>query len=48
MGKKTNALDWFTDEHCGCCDVPGEECSPGSPRQIACLLATLIRLLTTE
>jgi len=48
MAKRQNNLDWFHDEYCSRCDMPGEACEAGSPREIACLLATLIRLLTTE
>jgi len=48
MDKRQNNLDWFHDTYCSCCDVPGEGCRAGSLTEIACLLATLIRLLTTE
>jgi len=48
MAKGMNALDWYTDEHCSRCDVPGQECRPGSPRQIACLLAAILHEMIAQ
>lgn len=48
MRKDMNALDWYHEEHCSQCDLPGDKCKQGSPREIACILAAILHELTTE
>ncbi len=48
MVKRGNALDWYHDEYCGHCDVPGDPCTPGSSRELACLLAAILHELTAR
>ena len=47
MAKGANALDWYHEEHCKHCDVPGDKCEDGSLREIACVLAAILHELTT-
>jgi len=48
MQKRQNALDWFHERYCQNCDRPRTCCTLRPTEELACLLATLIRLLTTE
>jgi len=43
--KGMNALDWYHEEHCSRCDVPGEACQAGTPQEIACILAAILHKL---
>ena len=43
MAKKQNALDWYHENFCSKCDRPIENCKEGSGKEIACILAALLR-----
>jgi len=45
---RQNNLDWFHEKYCQHCDRLRTCCTLHPMDELACLLATLLRLLTTE
>jgi len=48
MKKGMNALDWYHENHCAHCDVPGDKCPPGSSKERNCILAAILHEVTTK